>query len=298
VIYVQIAEDNSASLWVAENNQNRKLADMEGMVMGLVGLPGQATIAYTTLHPEAGDKELTSRLYLSDLTSAQPADPVLMVKDLDGRTIIPVAVRSEGSRPVGIWYTRRPWGIGGEMLFEPNEGLYYLDLAEGRVYEALPTSAAFSNLSPDQLWAAYSLYEENTWNLYLRNLATGETIPLPRLPENWRGAGAGVISSENQYLAWLEGRGWSGKDTFQITIRGATLEGKIMAEFQGETIAQVVGWEDATSYRPVGWLDSQTLLVELRGSDKGSAAVAWINVLTRQMGTQAPGKFVGLLYAE
>jgi len=206
-------------------------------------------------------------------------------------------IRVQDGIATGLWYTLRPWGIGGDIVFNPLVGLYYLDLEDRAIYEALPQDAFFFAISQDQIWVAYSIRQGDQSTLTLRNLATGQTVNLPCLPESDRGAGAAVFSPGDQPV-WLEARGSLFDGSIFFTLRVATTDGILIADYPQTQFYKAAGLGEQISIWPVGWLDEQTFLVQViaLGSRSGGSAIVRVNIGTGEIASLAPGTFVGLLH--
>ena len=212
--------------------------------------------------------------------------------------------------PKGIWFTREPWGIGGEIVFTYSEGLGYLDLATGTTYEALTADATFSSLSADQTWIAYTVRGDSGSEFIIRNLTGGEPILIPSLPESDRGAGDGIFSPSNKYIVWREARGSLMDGTFHETIRVTALDGQAVNDFPDTMFYDVLQSQavptskiplpqfgEGTQVSPAGWLDDGTFLVQATSPEKPhGGALVKVNAVTGEMTFFAYGDFAGWFY--
>ena len=266
----------------------------------MVGVPGEAILAYSTTEYLADG--VGSSLYVGSVDTLPVAAPVFYEKSEDGWSLDPLAVKVENGQPVGVWYSKYPNGIGGDIVFDPRRALFYLDLRTDTSSQLLGTEANPSALSADQTWLAYTnegAADAGVGTMTVKNLATGVTFsyPLQQVVDS-RGAGDAVFSPENSYLAWMEGSGWQMSDTpnFHSTIRVGDLNGNLLFELADSAFATVSGLGSVGRVEPVGWLDEQTLVVMVRGEDWISAALVMVDIPTQAIRFLARGSFVGMVY--
>jgi hypothetical protein len=265
------------------------------MLGGLAGVPAEPTVFYTVF--QVVDSVFQTQFYLGALDALATAAPVLTLESNESRFWKPVAIQMKDGAPQGLWFTRMPMGIGGEIVFTYNEGLEYFDMASGQVLEVLPADSTFSSLSPDQTWVAYSARQEGRPQYFIKNLAGGAPFALPLLPESDRGGGDGVFSPLNQHLAWREVRGSLFDGTFQQTIRVAGLDGQVVREVADSEIYAAANISAGSGIRPVGWLDEQTCLVQVVETAKPhNGKLVKLNMATGELSLFADGYFSGWLY--
>jgi hypothetical protein len=196
-----------------------------------------------------------------------------------------------------VYYTTIPYGIGGDIVFEPRQNLKYLDLASYQGSEVLDIGTSPSGFSPDLTWLAFTALHSGPMRLApLANL--GAAITLPLLPDSDRGAGDAVFSPDNQYIAWKEGSGWMMSETpnFHATIRIVTTSGAITAQISDADIAALIGNPSNVWVQPVGWLDNTTLLLEARGDEWNEASLLRVNPDGSGLAYLVPGGFMGFVY--
>lgn len=290
---------NSGSTSTDPGGQISILAPLneKDMLSGLVGVPGEPVLFYIVFQP-LDQETLRSRFFVGALNSISTAAPVLTLDSKESRYWKPVAIQVKSGEPAGLWFTRHPWGIGGDIVFTPNEGLSYYDLDSGTITEVLAPEAQFNSLSTDQTWVAYSLRTETSYGFFIRNLTGGDPITIPTLPESDRGAGDGLFSPSNKYLAWREAQGSYFDGDFHQTIRIATLDGGSIGDFKDVSFYKTAEWSDATELKPLGWLDDESLLVQVVAPEKpgGRGAVVKLNVTTGGFSLFAQGFFAGWFY--
>jgi hypothetical protein len=267
------------------------------MLAGLAGAPGEPIISYSVFQPVSLE-DLQTQFFVGDLASVASAKPVLTLDSKESRYWEPVAIAMNDGTPAGLWFTRHPWGIGGDIVFMVNEGLSYLDLSSGSVTEILPPETQFDSLSPDQSWIAYSQRTETGYGFFIRKLNGGDLISITTLPESDRGAGDGLFSPSNTYLAWREAQGSLFNETFRQTIRVATLDGQSLGDYQDVPFYKAAELNGTgTMVKPVGWLDDENLLVQVTAAEKPhEGTVVELNVTTGQYTLFARGFFAGLFY--
>ena len=263
---------------------------------GLVGAPGTSTIFYIIFAP-SGDL-LRSTFIVGDLNAVTSAAPVLTMDSNESRYWKPVAIQTASGAPESVWFTRTPWGIGGDIIYWYYEGLSSLNLATGEVTQILPPDAQFNSTSPDQAWLAYATSTDGRPALSIRASHGGEPILLPARPEMDRGAGDAVFSPSDRYVAWREAQGSLFEGALRQVIRVATLDGNVVAEFNDTAFIQAAGLgTEGREMRPVAWLDDDNLLVQVFAYDQTPAGMlVRLNLPTSGVSLFAPGVFGGLLY--
>mgnify|MGYP000583775895 FL=1 len=267
---------------------------------GMVGARSQPVIAYTTA--EFGDDALISNLYLGSPGTLPTGEPVLSDFDPQGWALRVVAIDMDGDQPVGVWYTKQPWGIGGDIVFQPGRTLSYLDLNSRAAYQYLGAEANPSVLSADRKWVAYtndSSVEAGGGAMALRNFETGNNISFPLLEAvDQRGAGEASFSPSNQYLAWMEANGWQMSETpnFHSLVRVGNLNGNVVAQFADTAFLTVSGMSTIQRVEPVGWIDDNTLVVMVRGEYWDDAVLVMIDISSQSMNLLARGVFVDFTY--
>ena len=265
----------------------------------VTGAPGTPILAFSTVSEDF--EAWNTKLFVGTPDTISDTLPALKLDSPQNEGLTPLAVRVKGRQAVGVWYTFEAWGLGGDFLFQPRLGLYYLDLAGGQSQKILGREFNPSSLSPDQSWAAYSRYD-NGWNagsLTIRNLTTGVETAFPLLPGNDRGAGSAVFSPDHRYVAWMEGGGhWMAATppTFQAAIRIASTSGEIITEFPVSAINGIGGVANVLWMEPVGWMDGQTLILQIGPNPGNPVALARINFDGSGLAYLAPGSFAGLVY--
>jgi len=261
----------------------------------LAGIPGIPYVAFTSL--EYADSGLRSRLTASNIDTLAVTIPVMEVVDTASYAVRPLAVAHNQGQPLGVYYTTVPYGIGGDLVFEPRRSLYYLDLASYQSRELLGIGTSPSGFSPDLNWLAYTPLHNGPLS-FAPSSDLSNSITLPLLPDSDRGAGDAVFSPDNQYIAWKEGSGWLMAEVpnFHATIRIASTTGAITAQIPDSDIAAVIGNPSMVWVQPVGWLENGTLLLEARGDDWENVSLLRVNPDGSGLAYLVPGGFMGFVY--
>jgi hypothetical protein len=264
---------------------------------GLVGAVGEPIIAYTTA--EYVDNSLASRLYLGEIQTLHALAPVLRDNNAEGWGLVALAVDVDAGQSTGVWYSKRPWGIGGDIVFEPRRTLHHLALGSGEDIEILSVDANPSAISENREWLAYTNADLGISAMTILNLITGEgfSYPLEEVGDQ-RGAGEASFSPSNQYIAWMEGSGWQMAEVpnFHSVIRIGDLDGNIIAQFTDTALTAVSGMNLVQRAEPVGWLDDNTLVLMVRGEHWDDVALIKIDIPSQTPSFLAQGSFIGFLY--
>lgn len=260
----------------------------------LTGAPGTPYFAYTTAaYTDAG---LLTRMYLGASFSIASAVPTLDLIDPEGYALKPLAFRLESGVPTGIWYTGCLYGIGGDLAFDPCNRLRFLDLTTGALTEILGDGFNPSSLSPDGAWLAYAALGGGQ-SLQIRNLGTGVSRTFTPWPLNDRGAGEAVFSPDGRYVAWIEASGYIMDEpvTFQTNLRIAETEGTMDSQYLDDFFQTAAGFP-ILSAQPVGWLDNDTLLIQVGGFNPGESALLRFELAEEDIAYLASGYFITLTY--
>jgi hypothetical protein len=266
----------------------------------MVGAPGSTAFVYTIA--QWNGEALVS--YLKARTVAGGGASYDMERtDPQSYAVQPLAVQASDSEPHGVWFSLMPYGIGGDIVFAPRRSLYYLDIQAGGT-ENLYLSEDYNpqGMSPDLTWVAYiplqANFEEGTTPLTLYNLYSTQRVEIPLRPGSNRGAGNAVFSPDNQYVAWMEGSGWMMAETpnFHSRVLIADINGNILADLPDSAVAAVTGTPQATWVQPVGWLDAETVIVEVRGDNWNKPTLVSVRFDGSNMNVLTNGVFSGFIY--
>jgi hypothetical protein len=240
------------------------------------------------------DSVLRTQFVLGSTDKPATNEPILTLESKDSRIWKPVAIQIKDKAPVGLWFTRTPWGIGGSTF---NEGLDYMDIASGTIYEVLPQNAYFASLSSDQNWIVYAIRNGTRADLFIRSLAGSGPVAIPSLPENDNGAGQGIISPSNRNIVWVESQGSLYDDNLHQTIRAATMDGQIVGSFNDISLYKAAEIRDGNSVEPIGWLNDEVFLTQVIEVEKPhNGTLISVNITTGQLTIFAKGFFAGWFY--
>lgn len=263
----------------------------------LRGVPGSYALVYITA---TWGETLTSYMY-ARTGSGGGASWFWDRSDPRGTAIYPLAVEGENDDLQAVFYTLRPWGIGGDIVYPPQAGLFKLDMQN--LDEELILTEDFNpiGLSPDHSVVAYT--QENNvvsdphTRITLYDLTTTAMVPIDLAAGSERGAGYAVFSPDNQYVAWMEASGWSMSENpnFHSRVRIADQHGVVLADIPDSAFASVAADPTALWVVPVGWLDGETLLVQV-GGDLSNSPLVKVRFDGTGLTYLASGKFLDFLY--
>ena len=293
--------EQNSSLLISLNGQISTLLPVPEF-SGMVGAPGKAVLAYTRV--EYADENLISHLYAGTINNLPTAAPVYTENNAEGWGVVALAVDVEAEKPVGVWYSKRPWGIGGDIVFDPRRTLSYIDLRTGTNSQYLGADANPSAISADGKWLAYTDDQgaiSIAGTMAIRNIDTGVGLSYPlQNTVDQRGAGEASFSPNNEYLAWMEGSGFQMAETpnFHSVVRVGNLNGNIIAEFADTAFVATSGLGVVARVEPVGWFDDNTLIVIARGDAWNDAVLLLVDIPSQNISFLAQGVFVGFVYPQ
>jgi hypothetical protein len=235
--------------------------------LGLAGAAGKPIVAYSEI-VGGGSSPYTSQILVGSPDSLPTAVPILTRDASYAVVLYPLAVAANGDQAAGVWYTRTPNGIG-DATFPVYQGLSYYDIAGQKSSEVLTEDQNPAGMSPDLTWAAFTVApghgSDQGAALNLIDLASKQTTTLPIDPSSVLGSGYAVFSPDNQYVAWMEASG-SAPEAVKTEIRIARVDGSgTPVTVDAAALASVTGGWPVLWEKPAGWLDNDTLLVQLEG---------------------------------
>jgi hypothetical protein len=292
---VYISTDNDGSLQYFDNGEIITVA-ITPYISYLIGALGQPTMVYSAA--EFKENVLESKLFIGNLETLHKVLPVMVRSDSEALTFRPIAISMVRAQPLGIWYSLTPWGIGGDIVFEPRSGLYYLDLITNQISEHLLPSINPISFSSDLTWLAYTEDQIEQPLTIMPDLDIEKAISFPLASESDRGAGSAVFSPDNQYVAWMEGSGmrFAASPDFNILIRIASTKGEIITEFPAMTLADAIGSQNIQWVEPVGWLDEEFLLLQVNFDTWDNVAIVHVKFDASDMSLLSPGHFSAFIY--
>jgi hypothetical protein len=292
---VYVSTGNDGSLQYSENGEIITVA-IAPHISYLVGAHGQASMVYTTARFE--ENALISELFIGNLETLNEVEPLMVRTDSAGWTFRPIAIDMLSEQPIGIWYSLTPWGIGGDIVFEPRQGLFYFDLTTKEIAETLDPSINPISFSPDLTWLAFTQDQIEQPLTIIPDLETERAITFPLAPESDRGAGKAVFSPGNEYVAWMEASGLrlAAVPDFNILIRVAATDGQMITEFAAVSVAEAVGSQNIQWVEPVGWLDNETLLLQVHFDTWAQTEIVSVKYDGSEMSPLAAGNFANFIY--
>ena len=267
---------------------------------GLAGAEGLPVIAFTLLNPQ--ENGLESKLFVSTLKNVpQAAAVITQVDSQNSLSIVPIAVDARGDTINGIWFTKRPWGIGGYIVFDPFDGLFYYNYANGEEKEILDVKQSFQGLALDRsLAASVDNVSPGQGFIKVMNIKSGSTTSIPLDSSSDRGGGYVEFSPDNRFMAWMEASGFQMLETpnFHSRIRVAQFGNipGLVRDVTDSALADALGYALVSRLQPVGWLDNQMLLIEVRQESWEKASLVKLDVATGKITEFCKGSFVGFGY--
>ncbi len=226
---VYYAFQNGGELWLNDNH-NLSLIKPAPNLFNITGVPGKPTLSYSLV--EYTDIGVRTRVYLGDLQTLPTADTVLDSTNSKAYAIKPMAISIVDDQPTGIWYTTVPYGIGGDIVFEPRSALFFLDLLTYATKGYLDLTKGPVGISDDRTWVAYTSTGGAGPLSIDHNFDFSTAVTFPLRADSDRGSGDAVFSPDNQFIAWREVSGslMEQPPTLHQTIRIGTLDGIIISE--------------------------------------------------------------------
>ncbi len=259
----------------------------------LGGAPGTPFLVYTTA--TYSDLGLLTRMVSGTPANIASVAPVIDERDPGGFALKPLALRLESDAVTGIWYTGCMYGIGGDLVFDPCNRLFFLDLYTGGRTELVGDGYIPSGLSPDHTWMAYARLGGGN-PLIIGNLGTGASVTFPAWAENDRGSGDGVFSPDNNYVAWMEASGerMGEVPTFHSIVRVGTTAGVVLGEYPSDYFSTISGFP-VRWVSPAAWLDNGSILIQTGGLEWTQNALIRLD-LAGNLTYFTNGTYLGLTY--
>ena len=293
------AYDPQPALMVNIKDQISVLMKTENFFL-LSGAPGIPLLAYSQVNQQ--EKGIESKLYVSKLDTLASAKAVItQFDDQTYMAITPIMVDAQGETIQGVWFTKSAWGIGGDIVFAIQRGLYYFDYTAGAVNEYLTSSHDFQGLSLDRTFAAsVEPNPDGKTAVNFLNLKDKSTSNFLLDINSDRGAGDVFFSPDNHYVAWMEASGthMSEPPNFHSRIRVIQMGEKpvLVRDLNETTISQNFGYPAINFMKPVGWLDNQTLLIEMHQESWEKVSLLRLDVASGTVVELWKGSFVGFIY--
>jgi hypothetical protein len=260
------------------------------------GAPGQSVMVYSSVSYNPGYTGITSNLYFGTVDALSGGGGLVYSEpSSESFAAYPLAVNAEGNAPLGFWYSRQMYGIG-DVIFAPQKGLFYYDLASNSVAPVLDETRTPLAISLDHQWFAYNARQGDE-SVNILNISTSAHAAFSLLPTSNSGAGNATFSPDSLQVAWMEASGHPMTDPpdFHSVVRVARTDGALVRDVTdanfGAALAASVTWVE-----PVAWLDNSTLLVQVRGANWTDAWVIKLDVNTGGISLFTAGGFMGLYY--
>ena len=258
------------------------------------GAEGTPYFAYTTVGYADGGG-IRTQLFVGTPATIGSSAPVIDEVVSDWQGLKPLALRMEGGVATGVWTTGCMYGIGGDLVFDPCNRVNFIDLITGVRSELVGDGYMPSGLSPDHTWVAYAR-PGGAEPLTILNLETDETHIFPAWELNDRGSGDGVFSPDNMYVAWMEGSGYRMDTpyTFKSILRVGSTAGTVIGDFPADFFSSAAGFSVVWA-NPVGWLDSDSVLVQVNDESGSRASVLRLDLPGTAVQV-SNGNFAGFTY--
>ena len=309
----QVSEDGSGiSLlyhgWEPEQaimlNQNSEVSSMRKVsgFLAMSGAAGQPAIAFSEIMID--DNLPHSYLYSGTLDDLGSVSYFYDLKDeYTQMALQPVAVKAIDGNSQGVWYTQTAWGIGGvDLIFPITRGLYYFDLTNGNNLLYLDPERNFQGISPNQEKAGSVEFDsDGDRSMSILDLSSGQSTGFSLKSNSDRGAGYAIFSPDSQQAAWLEAGGSFMTDpvSYHSVVRVGNLSnGTVEFEVEDGNAAQYIPGGSVSFMKPVGWLDNQNLLIEVRGEDWGNVYLLRFNLADQSLTLFCEGGFAGFGYTQ
>ena len=269
--------------------------------LAMVAAPGAPAVAFSEVRINA-DNFPHGFLYAANPGNLDSVPAFFnLVDDPSYWALKPVGIRTVAGEAQGVWYVKTAWGIGGaDLIFPMNRGLYFFDLTNGDNVQFLNDEHSLQGISPDLTFAAASRNTSTgSGSLTAVELTTGKEVAFALDPATDRGAGFAVFSPDNRYAAWLEASGSmiSDPSDFQTRIRiGDTQTGGVVQALEDSDMLPLITDEMVSMMRPAGWLDDQTLLIEVRAENWQDATLLRLSLSDGSLTLFASGSFLAFGY--
>lgn len=268
--------------------------------LALAGAPGQSALAFAEVTIENNAPH--SYLFAGNLDNLDSVVPFYdLIDEPTQMALSPVGIEAISDNPQSVWYTKTGWGIGGaDLIFPITRGLYYYDLTNGDNLQYVEPDRSFQGISPDYGMAGSIAFDfEGDRSMTITDLNSNQSINFPLKATSDRGAGFAVFSHDNLHAAWLEASGSliGEPASFQAVVRVADLtSGNVVIEIEDSVITQFMNGDPVSFIKPIGWLDNQTLLIEVRGEDWGDVYLMRLHLNDRTLSYFCEGNFAGFAY--
>jgi hypothetical protein len=291
--------DPQQAIMVNVNDQIETLLKAQN-IFNLAGAPGLPILAYSQIDQQ--EKGIASKLFVGKLeTIAKSTAVISQFDDQNFLAINPLVVEANNDTIEGVWYTKTPFGIGGDIVFDIYGGLYFYNFASGEIKEYMDVKQQFQGLAPDlSLAASEDTSVAGEYSLKVLDLIHNTVTPISLDASSDRGAGFVEFSPDNHFMAWMEGSGFQMSETpnFHCRVRVAQLDESIgvVRDLTDTSVADTLGIPIVARIKPVGWLDNHTVLIEVRQDDWNKVSLAKLDVVSGTLTIFFKGSFIGFVY--
>jgi len=269
--------------------------------LSLKAAPGQSAIIFSEVmySPENFPH---SFLYAANSTNSGNVESFYdLIDEPTYMALMPAGIEAINGEPQGVWYTKTAWGIGGaDLIFPITRGLYFFDLTNGENLQYIDPDRSFQGISPDLSHAGTVDFDiAGDRAMTVVNLTSSQKTSFALDSTSDRGAGFTVFSPNNQFAAWLEASGSliSEPSNFHTRVRiGDIKNGGVVRDLLDTSAAQAIHGDQVAFMRPAGWLNNETLLVEVRDQDWETVSLLRYNVLSGELSIFSSGSFAGFGY--
>ena len=269
--------------------------------LSLKAAPGQPAIIFSEVmySPENFPH---SFLYAANSTNSGNVESFYdLIDEPTYMALMPAGIEAINGEPQGVWHTKTAWGIGGaDLIFPITRGLYFFDLTNGENLQYIDPDRSFQGISPDLSHAGTVDFDiAGDRAMTVVNLTSSQKTSFALDSTSDRGAGFAVFSPNNQFAAWLEASGSmiSEPSNFHTRVRiGDIKNGGVVRDLLDTSAAQAIHGDQVAFMRPAGWLNNETLLVEVRDQDWETVSLLRYNVLSGELSIFSSGSFAGFGY--
>ncbi|MBI9051278.1 MAG: hypothetical protein JEZ00_17780 [Anaerolineaceae bacterium] len=213
----------------------------------------------------------------------------------------PMMIHGNNGVPAGAYYTTEAFGIGGDIVYPVTFGLYHLDLASGNVNWLFNDDYSPLSISPDGTLAAI-IQRDASWlgGVTIYDLSgPSEIVTYDLLMGQDRGAGYGVISPDNQKVAFMQAGGhmMAEPPDFHSMLCYADIAAGAVANCLPATqlVVSTVSYPNSTA-QPLGWLNNHELLYEAYTLQEPTHTLRVLDVDNGQITDLCSGRFLGFVY--
>jgi hypothetical protein len=233
----------------------RTLDFIQNPSYGLAVWPGNGEAPLLAWATATGSTSPTTDLHVSrpDGTASEVVVREVVGPELPPYQLVALGWSADGS---ALYYSREPYGIGGYILFTGASSLYRYSASDQSVTEIMPFEPQTNFLCLDDLSADGNLLADHcNETIHVRDLAGGATTTItpPADAAGWAALGTARLSPDNSRVAFALARQDPEAEQGWVAVSDG-LDG---------SSTLVLTSEPGKYYNVVGWLNADTLLVQL-----------------------------------